>query len=454
MRVRCGRALVCACCVHRERRARVCLCRWCVWSHLCLPLTLCLPRTLCGAAAAELESHAEALRQLSTEGAKGRVEAREEADTIATAVRVGQAAHAEAFDKADRSLAALRSDVRELRENGEAASAREAETLEGVLNLRTQQNAASAWMEHVQRELSSTKSEATKAGDLLREIKAETEAAKTARAAWKEEVNVLDLKLAEIGRSVEAHSAERQVMRDLTGSVEVFKREVRATFEASQHAHNRLRELVDERRGGSPGSRGGGGGATGTASGGGGMWTSDGAAAAREEEASHHAQRRMEASTALAPPSSSYVTSGVRSSAVRFTLDSANESAAEPAGGEDGAPAAAAAAASARERPRAFAYDVDLEPPHHKDPLISRVAAGQAAGRSPPLSRGPGPAAFTPSLWMTPAPARSQRLGLGDGMGTGGSVGYPTSVSRFGSSSMPPVSPALSRLEPRRDPLS
>ena len=36
-------------------------------------------------------------------------------------------------------------------------SSREAETLEGLLNLRTQQNQVSAWMEHVQRELSGTK---------------------------------------------------------------------------------------------------------------------------------------------------------------------------------------------------------------------------------------------------------------------------------------------------------
>ena len=41
-------------------------------------------------AAAELESHAEGLRTLSAETAKARVEAREEADTIATAVRATQ----------------------------------------------------------------------------------------------------------------------------------------------------------------------------------------------------------------------------------------------------------------------------------------------------------------------------------------------------------------------------
>ena len=42
-------------------------------------------------AASELETHADALRQLAAESAKHRLEAREEADTIATAVRAAQA---------------------------------------------------------------------------------------------------------------------------------------------------------------------------------------------------------------------------------------------------------------------------------------------------------------------------------------------------------------------------
>ena len=91
-------------------------------------------------AAAELESHAEAIRHLSAEDAKHRVEAREEADTIATAVRAVQATHAETSEKGERVMAALRADVRQLEESGEAASKREAETLEAVLNLRTQHN--------------------------------------------------------------------------------------------------------------------------------------------------------------------------------------------------------------------------------------------------------------------------------------------------------------------------
>ena len=125
------------------------------------------------------------LRALGAETAKARVEAREEADTIATAVRQAQASQAEGHESQERSLTALRADVRELKEGMDAASGREAQTLEGVLNLKTQQNQVSAWMEHVQRELSAAKGEAGRATELLREMGSEVEAAKTARTAWR-----------------------------------------------------------------------------------------------------------------------------------------------------------------------------------------------------------------------------------------------------------------------------
>ena len=181
-------------------------------------------------------------------------------------------------------------------------------------------------------------------------------------------------------------------------------------------------------------------------------WKSDGGAYAREVEASHHAQRRTENFVSNNVSETAAVGGGTRSTAVRFALEDSAASAASAAssGGDESEPTADASM-SGRDRPRPFAWEDDFEPPQHKDPLISRVASGQMAGRSPPLSRGPGPSAFTPSLWMTPAPARSSsvgRLGLG-------SLGYPTPSSSRLDSTMPRAgSPTFSRLEPRRNPLS
>ena len=393
-------------------------------------------------AAAELESHAEAIRQVSAEGAKHRVEAREEVDTIATAVRAGQAAHAESAEKHERSLSSMKADVREMREAGDAASKREAETLEGVLNLRTMQNQVSAWMEHVQRELAAAKGEAGKSTEMLREMGTEMEAAKTARAAWREELAVVDGKLNDVSRSADGQLAERQVLRELTTSVEVFKREVRATFEASQHAHNRLRELVDERRGGG-GNGGAGSSPTPWTSGSAGVWTSDGAAAAREAEAAKYAERRADA-TQLGLLTTGGISAGSGRSAggtVRFGGDS-------PANTRPDEDSTAALALHVHERAR-YAWDADIEPPRPQAP-------NQLATRSPPISRGPGPGAFTPSLWTTPAPSISQRLGGGLVLGPGEQgLNVPTlDLSSPASSRMtmpPTVSPALRRLEPRRN---
>ena len=41
---------------------------------------------------------------------------------------------------------------------------------------------------------------------------------------------------------------ERQHVQALAQSLDGLKREMRTSFEASQHQHNRLRELVEERR--------------------------------------------------------------------------------------------------------------------------------------------------------------------------------------------------------------
>jgi hypothetical protein len=398
-------------------------------------------------AAAELEAHAEALRQLSAEGAKARVEAREEADTLATAVRAAQAAQAEAQEKHERTLGGLRSDVRELREQGEQASTREAQTLEGVLNLRTQQNQVSAWMEHVQRELGAAKSEAARNTEQMREMGTELEASKAARASWREELSVIDGKLADTMRSVEGYQAERQALREVSGTMETFKREVRATFEATQHAHNRLRELVDERRahagsptpGDVPGARSA-------------LWTSDGAAAARELEASLHAQRRTESS--LLSGGDYSATDSSRASGVRFALmaEAPNTMAGMGSVARPkltsmmSEPPSAAARAERPPRVPAFAWDEDVEPPSKPPP--SSVAA-----RSPPLSRGSGATAFTPSLWTTPAQPRSSGPAAVDGVAAGLGLSAATPSSRV--SSVPPTAPSssstITRNEPRRN---
>ena len=175
-------------------------------------------------------------------------------------------------------MSELRASVKEIKDSSVDASRREAEQLESVLNLKTQSNQMSAWMDHVQRELTTSKQEATRATELLRDMAGDGEALRAHRAAWKEELAFLDGKMSDMGRSVDGFAAETQAIRELTASMEVFKREVRSTFEASQHAHNRLRELVDERSRGADGS--------------GPLYSSTGPAAAREAEANAHASRR------------------------------------------------------------------------------------------------------------------------------------------------------------------
>ena len=381
-------------------------------------------------AAGELESHAEAIKTLGAQQAKANVEAREEADTLAAAVRTLQSSVAETTDRHERAEATLRADVRELKEASEAASVREAQTLEGVLNLRTTQNQVSAWMEHVQRELSHGKSEQGRTSETLRDFTAEVEAGKAARQAWRDELSVIDGKLSDAMRIVEAHNAERQQLREMGSSMEVFKREVRATFEATQHAHNRLRELVDERRGTTAPPPGGGGDRGRDRERG--MWTSSGAAAAREVEAAQHAQRRAEDLSSYTSGQGLHdaggIGGGTGAGSVRFAL-LAEQSAAEE--GERGA---------TRARPK-YAWDTDVEPPPPR-----ALASSLTAARSPPLSRGTGAAAFTPSLWQTPGATRRS--------GFAASLAFPTTPGASGAARLgldqAAVTPALSRAEPRR----
>ena len=225
-------------------------------------------------AAAELEAHADALRELNGEGQKARQEAREEADTIAAAVRAGQATAAEASETSERHMAAARADLTELKEQCNQASAREAQTLEAVLNLRTSQNQVSAWMDHVQRELTTSKAATDKNAEVMRELALEVDTVKKARAAGREELALVDAKLADAMLAISSQQAERQHVLQLGGALDALKREMRTAFEASQHAHNRLRELVEDQRAASAASAavqsGGGGGGGGGYSGGGG----------------------------------------------------------------------------------------------------------------------------------------------------------------------------------------
>lgn len=72
--------------------------------------------------AAEIEKCADSIRQLHGEAAKARQEAREEADTLAAAVRAGQAVTAEGKDTIERALCSIRAEVKELRDGADAAS--------------------------------------------------------------------------------------------------------------------------------------------------------------------------------------------------------------------------------------------------------------------------------------------------------------------------------------------
>ena len=417
-------------------------------------------------AASELETHADALRQLAAESAKHRLEAREEADTIATAVCAAQARALEDKDITDKAMSELRASVKEIKDSSVDASRREAEQLESVLNLKTQSNQMSAWMDHVQRELTTSKQEATRATELLRDMAGDGEALRAHRAAWKEELAFLDGKMSDMGRSVDGFAAETQAIRELTASMEVFKREVRSTFEASQHAHNRLRELVDERSRGADGS--------------GPLYSSTGPAAAREAEANAHAsrstvrfaaehptppfmregsiQRLREEGTLpskgsplkeryVAAPESSVLSAGDGSSRGGGSPDLESNHSKDPQQGSavdwrEGAIGAGLSGASmTSERPlnfaevatnRAFmrAWDLEhLEPPSTN--RFDRAMQQQNATRSPPISKGSGPAAFTPSLWRTP----SGRLTT-EGGNRAPMTGDPTSV----------YSPAAARL--------
>ena len=107
-------------------------------------------------------------------------------------------------------------------------------------------------------------------------------------------------------------------------------------------------------------------------------------------------------------------------------------------GGGDGG-GAALSAGEERSRPK-YAWDSDVEPP---PPRVT--AASLTAARSPPLSRGTGAAAFTPSLWQTPGATRRS--------GFAASLAYPSpgvsGAARLGLDQAT-VTPALSRGEPRR----
>ena len=65
-----------------------------------------------------------ALRQLAAESAKHRLEAREEADTIATAVRAAQARALEDKDITDKAMSELRASVKEIKDSSVDASRR------------------------------------------------------------------------------------------------------------------------------------------------------------------------------------------------------------------------------------------------------------------------------------------------------------------------------------------
>ena len=88
---------------------------------------------------------------------------------------------------------------------------------------------------------------------------------KKARSAWREELGLLESRLADMARTAEQQAADKETkLVALNTALDGFKSEARAAFEGVKFSHNRLRELIDDRHASSGGGGGGGGSGSGT----------------------------------------------------------------------------------------------------------------------------------------------------------------------------------------------
>lgn len=88
---------------------------------------------------------------------------------------------------------------------------------------------------------------------------------KKARSAWREELGLLESRLADLARTAEQQAADKETkLTALSTALDGFKSEARAAFEGVRFSHNRLRELIDDRYASSGGAAGAAGSGSGT----------------------------------------------------------------------------------------------------------------------------------------------------------------------------------------------
>ena len=98
-----------------------------------------------------------------------------------------------------------------------------------------------------------------------RQVSNEVGFVKKARSAWREELGLLESRLADMARTAEQQAADKETkLAALNTALDGFKSEARAAFEGVKFSHNRLRELIDDRHASSGGGGGGGGSGSGT----------------------------------------------------------------------------------------------------------------------------------------------------------------------------------------------
>jgi hypothetical protein len=90
-----------------------------------------------------------------------------------------------------------------------------------------------------------------------RQVSNEVGFVKKARSAWREELGLLESRLADLARTAEQQAADKETkLTALSTTLDGFKSEARAAFEGVRFSHNRLRELIDDRYASSGGAAG------------------------------------------------------------------------------------------------------------------------------------------------------------------------------------------------------
>ena len=98
-----------------------------------------------------------------------------------------------------------------------------------------------------------------------RQVSNEVGFVKKARSAWREELGLLESRLADLARTAEQQAADKETkLTALSTALDGFKSEARAAFEGVRFSHNRLRELIDDRYASSGAAAGAAGSGSGT----------------------------------------------------------------------------------------------------------------------------------------------------------------------------------------------